>query len=186
MGLCDIFNSKPKITTISGCHTIHGIKNLSKRTLRSIQTLCFPKSHKGRLSTEQIIYTCDSVLTQNSRITEDCRQIIINTDNPQIFFERYELLINKYTLMSQYEPFVEFFGYQPLESLTHFKADKGKYEKKLIDRCYNKALIKADSLKTEKGKKNQFVKAYEKLSNYKCKMTSDAQEYLNKKFSSKI
>ncbi len=59
-------------------------------------------------------------------------------------------------------------------------------KKKLIDRCYNKALIKADSLKTEKGKKNQFIKTYEKLLMYKDSMAAASQEYLNKKFLNKI
>ena len=85
MGLFNLFNSKPKITSVSGCHSIHGIKNLSKRTLSSLQTLCSLETRKGKLSAEQIIYTCDSILTQSSRIIEDCRQLIVNTENPQVF-----------------------------------------------------------------------------------------------------
>ncbi len=32
--------------------------------------------------------------------------------------------------MAQYEPFIEFYGYQPIESIEYFESSKEKYEKK--------------------------------------------------------
>ena len=88
--------------------------------------------------------------------------------------------------METYEYYIEIYGYQPSESIKYFTEIKVNYEKKLIDRCYNKALIKADSLKTDKGKKNQFIKTYNMLKEYENQMLQSNAMYLNNKFEKKV
>lgn len=154
--------------------------------MRALQRICFPQIHPVTLSAEIIIHEVDSVLTQADRIISDCKEIICDTENPKIFFERYSLLIEKYTYMAKFEPYVEIYGYQPIESLRYYRDTKTKFEKKLIDRCYNKALIKADSLKTDKGKKNQFARMQEKLLECADSMDSANVQYLKKKFGKKL
>lgn len=176
----------PSITTISGCKSIHGIKNLNRNNMYALQALVMPGSQKGTLTAEQIITTCDSIITNALYIIDDCKKIISDTINPQVFYERYDLLIEKYKEISKFEPYVDLYGYQPNESLTYYVDAKSRFEKKMIDRCYNKALIKADSMKTEKGQMNQFIKANESLKAFARRMSPENIVYMDNKFRKKI
>lgn len=177
---------EPKLTGVSNCRSISAVKNLNERTLYGLQQLVFPNSLVGVFTDEQIISAADSIISQNEHIINDCKEIISSTENPSVFYERYDLLIEKYQELSNYEPFVVIYGYQPIESLAYFREARSKYEKKFITRCYNKALVKADSMKTEKGRKNQFVKMYELLLQYESDMSPENLSFLHQKFSSKI
>lgn len=130
MGLLNLFSKAPYISTVSGCRTIHGIKRLNKSTLSALQALAIPGSKRGQLTAEQIIGSCDSILTRTSAIINDCKKFISSTENPKIFFERYDLLLQKYSEMAKYEPYVEIYGYQPNESLNYYKERKNLSSKK--------------------------------------------------------
>lgn len=179
-------SSQPTITTVSGSRIIYGIKNVNKDTLFALQSLCLPGSKKLFLNADKIIATCDSILTQHKAILEDCKDLINKTDNPSTFFSRYDLLIEHLEAMAEFEPYIQFYGYQPIESIQYYLSQKNHYTNKMIDRRYNKALIKADSLKTEKGKKNQFIKAYEELKEFSPSLSPDSLKYLENKFKTKL
>lgn len=178
--------SGSSITAINGCKSIQGIKSLSKQSMYALQALAIPESKKGSLTAETIVATCDSKITNALYIIDDCKKIISDTANPQVFYDRYDLLIEKYKEISRFEPFVTIYGYQPNESLIYYVDAKSRLEKKMIDRCYNKALIKADSMKTEKGQMNQFIKANESLKAYEFRMSPENISYMNDKFKKKI
>ena len=184
-----IFSSKsdqPTITTVSGSRVIYGVKNVNKKTLFALQALCIPGSKKLSLEANKIIAICDSILTQHQNILEDCKDLVNKTDNPDTFFSRYDLLIEQLEIMVKFEPYIQFYGYQPKESLEYYLSQKDRYANKMIDRRYNKALIKADSLKTEKGKKNQFIKAYEELKKLTPSLSPDNLKHLENKFKNKF
>ena len=174
------------VTTVHGSKIIYGIKNLNNTTLLALQKLCVPGTKKLSLSADKIIFTCDSILTQHNAILDDCKELVYTTDNPNTFFSRYDLLLEHLQAMAAFEPYVQFYGYQPQESLEYYSSHKDQYVKKMIDRRYNKALIKADSLKTEKGKKNQFVKAYDELKSFSDALSPDNLKYLENKFKNKV
>ena len=189
MGIFDLFKQKstqPQITTVSGSRVIHGVKNANKNTFLALQKLCIPGTKKLSLSIDKIIATCDSILTQHNAILDDCKELVYKTDNPNTFFSRYDLLIEHLKAMVEFEPYVQFYGYQPQESLDYYLGHKDYYAKKLIDRRYNKALIKADNLKTEKGRKNQFTKAYEELKAFSSSFSPDNNKYIENKFKNKL
>lgn len=176
----------PPITSVHGCNSIQGIKSLSKQNMYALQMLVIPESKKGTLTAEDIIAACDSIITNTLYIIDDCKKIISDTATPKIFYERYDLLIEKYKEISKFEPFVNIYGYQPNESLIYYTNAKSGLEKKMIDRCYNKALIKADSMKTEKGQINQFIKANESLRMFEFRMSPENIIYRNNKFQKKL
>lgn len=188
MGLFNLFSKKTssQITAVHGSRIICGVKNANKSTLLSLQKLCVPGTKKLSLSADKIIATCDSILSQHNHILEDCKKIIFSTDNPTTFFSRYDLLIEKLEKMAEFEPYIEFYGYQPKESLTYYINQKKSFIKKMIDRRYNKALIKADTLKTDKAKKNQFIKAYTELKENAAFIDSENLAYVESKFKNKI
>lgn len=178
--------SEPKITGTSNCKSVCAIKNLNKTTLYNLQQLVFPGSRNGIYSAEQILDACDTLISQNKHIIDDCKELIDTTENPDVFFSRYDLLIEKYEELSKYEPFVVIYGYQPIESLVYYRDSRSNFEKKFITRCYNKALVKSDSMKTEKGKKNQFIKMYDTLLSYESNMSLESFSFLQQKFEPKI
>lgn len=108
--LFNFFKTSRVNVPVTGCRTIHTIKKYDKKSMRALQRICFPQIHPVTLSAEIIIHEVDSVLTQADRIISDCKEIICDTENPKIFFERYSLLIEKYTYMAKFEPYVEIYG----------------------------------------------------------------------------
>lgn len=175
-----------KITNLRGFQTINSVRDNSKKTIYSLQELAVPNSRKGTIPFEQILYSCDLVLTQNLEIVQDCCNLIYNTENPRVFFERYDLLLGKLCYMQYFEPYVEIRWYQPSESLEYYKNHRPYYERKMIDRVYKKAVNKAATLKTDKGKRNQFVKALDSLSIYEHVIQPNNQAYLIRKFNKQI
>lgn len=108
------------------------------------------------------------------RIINDCLYLIDTTADPDVFFMRYDLLI------------------ETLEKVGNF-ADAARYAgqikyktKDFIIRTYNDALIKGDALKTDRGKKNQFVRAYDKLSKYYDRMDPELISFAEEKYSNKV
>ncbi len=180
-------SSSPRVqlTQLSGYRKIHALKNYNQTNMYALQQLVLPGSKKGTVTNEQIIRLCDTTINRAEDIIDDCKKLISSTENPSVFYERYNLLIEQYTELTQFEPFIVLFGYQPIESLAYYRESKSSFEKKLIDRCYNKSLIKADSLKTEKARKNQFIKMHESLQQYEYMMNAETLAYMAKKFKSK-
>lgn len=179
-------NSPTSFTRVNGCQYFMGIKNPVNNSLRIIQSIVLPDTRSGRLTNEQILVSCDSYIGNANFIIDDCKDLIEKTENPATFFERYSLLLEKYRTLVQLEPYVEFFPRLPSSSLAYYENIRHKELRHMIDRCYNKALIKADSMKTEKGKHNQFVKAYDSFSQYRHIMSAESQQYLEDKFEAKI
>ncbi len=172
---------------VPGCQSITRIRNMKKDTLMELQKLSIDNAPKKLLQTKLILTSCDSLLSQHMRIINDCTELINSTTNLETFFSRYDTLIGEYQYLVSYEPFVQIKGCnEPSDFLNRYQSSNTRYQTKFIDRCYNQALIKADSMKTEQGKHNQFVKMYDTLQSASYKMTNEAQRYLNQKFQSKL
>ena len=174
------------ITAVSGYRSIHGIKGSRKQAINCLQQIACPGSRPGQLTADQVLTMCDSSISSANAIINDSKKIIVETEVPEIFYDRYSLILEKYRELTKFEPYVEIYGYQPMESLVYYQNAKPSFEKKMIDRCYNKALIKADSLKTDKGKRNQFIKVHETLLQYESIMAPENRIYLKNKFNGKL
>lgn len=151
------------------------------------QQLLIPGSDQLYLTLEQLQYQTETAIETHKRIMLDCQHLILKTTNVQIFFERYSLLIEKISILQRLKNFTDIDGYQYTEDydylLTEYINDKQFYIKQLFDRCWNEAIIKADSMKTEKGKRNQFDKLMSSFVRYKNHMTNDTvQQFLDKYF----
>ena len=116
----------------------------------------------------------DAHLENLDHIIRDCLYLIENTADPDVFFMRYDLLID--TLKKSGN----------LADASHY-AGVIKYKTKdFIIRTYNDALIKADALKTDRGKANQFIKKYDALSKYYDRMDPENISFAEEKYSSKV
>lgn len=115
-----------------------------------------------------------AALERRLQIVDDCMTLIHSTNNAEIFFARYELLLKTLIEIGDLE--------------THDKWQLAMQQniKSFIIRCYNAALVRADSMKTEKGKHNQFLKAYESIEKYRSSLSDETAAFLEQKFAPRL
>ena len=122
-----------------------------------------------------------SVLRGNREIEilNDCAELINTTTNINTFFSRYDIYIEKITFLSQLEKFVNIEGESPS---TKMKEITQEYQQTLIDfinRYWDNVLQKAASLKTAKGKQNQYKKFEESFNSYSHKIPENIKDYIS-------
>lgn len=163
------------------------IKFFSKRKedqqhLLQWQNTIFPdKSDKLLLKKSQLQQYSNQQASDDLRIIQDCIKIINTTTNPSVFFDRLDLLKEKGEHLKLLEPYVKFANTSPSEAYTEVLNQEQESIYNLIGRCYCVAFDKAEKLKTEKGKKNQFQKFYDSLLPYTDKMNDHNINYLHYK-----
>lgn len=118
------------------------------------------------------------IINRDSEITQDCLKLIENTTNPKVFFERLDLLEEKIDEILQFKPYIKEIDFDEIEKIKEIREDATTI---FLQRYYEKVSKKAETLKTEKGKNNQFKKYVESLNSYKIKMSYEQiQFYLSK------
>lgn len=164
-----------------------GIFGKSKKELLVWQnTLLLDKTDKLMMNQKQLQELSDQQASNDLRIIQDCIKIIEETVNTETFFTRLELLKERSRHLKTLEPYVKFSGASPTAALNEVLNDEQPAIYALISRCYNSAFDKAEKLKTEKGKKNQYQKIYESLDLYRDKMDQHNIKYLEYKFKEKF
>lgn len=124
------------------------------------------------------------MLERELQILNDCAEIMQTTANPETFFFRYELYIEKLSILSNAEnDGINFEGDSPTDKLAEItkEYEKVKLINEMIDRYWNKTLVKMQTLKTDKGKENQIAKFKEELSKYELKMPKASIHYYQSK-----
>lgn len=158
----------------------------TKEIMLKLQELIIPGHSELIMSLKDLEKHGTHKIDRHAQIVDDCEQLINTTENAETFFSRYQLLLETLKILREFEPFFHFIGYLPSEKFDYFINEKQKYICLLVDRMYNRALIKGDSLKTEKGKLNQFIKAYDTIMNFEKQMTFETINYAKFKFSTKL
>ena len=118
------------------------------------------------------------------KIAFDCANLINTTKNPKVFFERYNLLIEKFENLSKIERFGCFKGKLPSQNLKEILGKKENTINDFIDRYYNETLSKFNSLKTEKAKLSCIDAFCNGLNYYKHYLSEDSLNKYNELCSS--
>ena len=100
------------------------------------------------------------------KIAYDSANLVNTTKVPEVFFERYHLLIDKLENLSKLECFKCFKGKLPSKNLQEINNNKVETINNFIDRYYNAILDKIKTLKTEKAKEKCVESFYKELSIY--------------------
>lgn len=120
-------------------------------------------------------------LQRDLEILNDCAELIENTKNPQVFFERYDLYILKLAALAnaQQTKQIKVTGENIVDKFKRMNTEQQKIEtiNAFIDRMWIDTCEKASSLKTEKGKINRIKKFKETLSNYNDRMPEQCVKY---------
>lgn len=126
-------------------------------------------------------------LQRDLEILNDCAQLIENTVNPETFFSRYDLYMEKLAVLAEAQAShrIKVKGDNLVQKYERMNTDKQKVEtiNAFIDRMWADTCQKADKLKTEKGKENRFNKFAEVLSAYNECMPGQCVEHYNTLFS---
>lgn len=107
------------------------------------------------------------------RIALDCTNLVNTTKNPKVFFERYNLLINKLENLSKLEKFNCFTGESPSNNLREILGKRELTINDFLNRYCEDVLNKIESLKTITSKKKKVDNFFSSLKQYELYMTDN-------------
>ena len=141
---------------------------LHKQNLLNLQKVVMPNapSNKLVLSEKQLYREAERMAGNDLKIINECTNLINTTVNPDVFFKRYAILRETVAHLSKFSPYIKFKGTQPNQMMLEINRKEQLAISDFLHRYYNSVMEKANSLKTDKGKKNQYKKFYDSLKKY--------------------
>nr|DAI29635.1 MAG TPA: hypothetical protein [Caudoviricetes sp.] len=138
-----------------------------EKELLCLQRLVMKDSpNKLIMSEKQLKSTARRQASNYLRIAKDCTAIVSDTIRPDVFFPRLELLKETSKHLADLEPYISFSGASPSAAYREVLRKENECIALFIERYLHSACAKARTMKTEKGKMNQYIKAYDGLKSY--------------------
>ena len=107
------------------------------------------------------------------KILVESRDIVNRTTEPDVFFSRYDTVKEKAEQLASISKYVKFKGMKPAEVLLQVTEQEDAATRDMVLRCFQKAMLNAEKLKTEKGKLGQFEKFQSSLEPYFFRMSDE-------------
>ena len=107
------------------------------------------------------------------KIMIESRDIVNRTTEPDVFFSRYDTVKEKAEQLASISKYVKFKGMKPVEVLRQVTEQEDAATRDMVLRCFQKAMLNAEKLKTEKGKLGQFEKFQSSLEPYFFRMSDE-------------
>ena len=107
------------------------------------------------------------------KILVESRDIVNRTTEPDVFFSRYDTVKEKAEQLASISKYVKFKGMMPAEVLRQVTEQEDAATRDMVLRCFQKAVLNAEKLKTEKGKLGQFEKFQSSLEPYFFRMSDE-------------
>lgn len=158
-------------------------KNAQKRTKSTVNEIM----EKQRLA-EKMRAQAKARAQGSLKIIADCAELVNTTVNPDVFFPRYNLMLNHLEDISGLECTGIFDNSPELPSETFLRVE-AQFEaatNEFLDRSFEAAKAHADTLKTESGKKNAIKRYFENMEKYIVHMSGESLEYFDKMKSANI
>ena len=134
------------------------------------------------LSKKKLIELAKMHAENSLRIVQDCSKILQNTTKPDVFFERYQLMILHSSNLVILEKHIPFYGASPKTAFNVLIAEKQECINQFLIRYFCAVFDKAEKLKTDKGKLNQYQKFYDSLLPYYDEMDANNIDYIETKY----
>lgn len=113
-------------------------------------------------------------LNRDLEILNDCATLIEKTVNPEVFFPRFDLYMEKLSILSDAEKarLLKVTGESLYQKYMEMNTEDKRIESVngFIDRMWLDTCKKAEGLKTDKGRQNRYNKFYDTLQSYEDKM----------------
>ena len=155
-----------------------GIKN---NNLLELQKLVLKDSPGHLVMSEAQLKRAAKQQAQNDlRIIKDCISLVSKTEKPDVFFSRLDLLEKHSKHLMKLEPYVSFSGASPKDAYKEIVTKKDECIRQFLVRYCTSVKIKANAMKTDKGKTNKYMKSYENLQPYFKYLSTGNMAYVSK------
>lgn len=116
------------------------------------------------------------------KIVNESAALVNETTNPEVFFSRYNLILEHLERLAGLECTGIFSNSRelPSEAFLRTEAMFPAATNKFIDRAFEEAKKHADGLKTEKGKTAALLRFFDSMDKYISHMDSESVEHLEK------
>lgn len=169
----------------------------AKRLARNAELLewqnavCEDKSENLFMSEWELEDTTAQLVSNDIRIFDDCSNILNKTTNPTVFFPRLALAEEKLLHLCSLEKYMDktdiiILNQKPLELYNLFLENKERYVCDFIYKYYWTVKEKAETLKTERGKQNQYQKFYDSLQPYSDQISEKNKGHIEAMYQRKI
>lgn len=140
-------------------------------------------SNSRSRSTSGVSYI--SIMQRELDIINDCAHVMKTTVNPDVYFSRYELYMEKLANVADAEQHnkihLERGSESPAQKLKEMQNSVAENFNEFINRYWKSANQKAKTMKTAKGKENQYRRFYDKLMEHKASLPQECIENINSK-----
>lgn len=115
------------------------------------------------------------------KIIHDCVNLVNTTKNPEVFFQRYNLMLEHLEKCAGLECTGIYNNSRELPSTAFLRIEKQFTiaTNDFIDRSFEEAKTKAETLKTVKGKRNTIMRFFDNMETYIIYMEHESVEYLD-------
>ncbi len=154
--------------------------NSKRKELLKLQSLVapsLPKSSKLYFTEQQLYVEAARKAASSLKIVEDCVKLINSTTKPEVFFLRYDLILEHLNILIPLERYVKFSGVMPSSMLRTVQQKKAAATSDFIQRCYAKTMQKISGLKTDRAKENACIKLFAELDGYVERMPDQARKF---------
>lgn len=138
--------------------------------------------NKLAMTEKQLQETSDKMAANSLRIVQDCLQLLSETTKPDTFFSRLDLLKKESKTLASLEPYIKFSGVSPTVAFNELLDQEQEAIRQFLIRYFTSVYDKAMTLKTEKGRKNQYQKFYDTLQPYYQYMNDNNIDYIETKY----
>ena len=116
------------------------------------------------------------------KIVKDCAELVNTTVNPEVFFSRYNLMLEHLESLAGLEctGIFENSHELPSESFLRIESQFGTETNVFLARSFSAAKAHAETLKTENGKKNAVKRYFENMEKYIVHMPGESLEYFDR------
>lgn len=114
------------------------------------------------------------------KIMIESRDIVNRTTEPDVFFSRYDIVKETAEKLASISKYVRFKGTKPAEVLRMAQGQEEAATCYFILRCFARAQLNAEKVKTGNGKQSQFKKFQASLEPYFFRMSMENAELVQR------
>ncbi|MGL6186041.1 MAG: tetratricopeptide repeat protein [Clostridium chrysemydis] len=118
------------------------------------------------LNKEDLLELTNIYIEERTRVIIDCLDIINSTTSIDVYFSRYNLIIEKLNELSLLEAFVPFKDPKPSLQLQEISLKKDLKSKEILERSWNNTKLKTLDFKTSTAKSKNINKFFETAYTY--------------------
>lgn len=115
---------------------------------------------------------------RDRRVASDCLELTTKTMNPDVFFFRYDMLIETLALLSLYHRMFRVPAQDPESELRRALESRNMLTEDFIRRSHSNMAQKAAALKTEKAQRGRYEKYYQEMGLYIEHLSAQARQTL--------